>query len=531
MKRRQFLTSAAASLACGLALRPALAQPAVGGGDARVLRFVPESGLTNPDPVWTTTTTARNHAYMIWDTLYGQTSEGVPAPQMAAGHELSDDRLTWRFTLRDGLLFHDGERVLARDCVPSILRWARRRGFGQKLLTQLNEIRALDDQRFEIRLTRPYPLMLEALGTDSCFIMPERISRTDPFTQISEYVGSGPFRFVPGEFIPGSRAAYTRFDRYQPLQAPPDFTSGGKVAEFDRVEWIVMSDPTDASTALRNGQVDWWQNPLVDLLPQLRQADGVNVLTNDTVGVIAMMAFNHVQPPFNNPKLLRALLPAVDQDAFMQAAMGSEPDLYHVPVGAFTPGLSMANDSGIAVLKGPRNPDLARRLVAESGYAGEKVVLMAPSDYPLTQALCQVARDLFEQLGLQVEYQSMDWATLLQRRTSRDPVDKGGWSSFCTTYEGLSLATPASHVPLRGNGFGAWFGWPKSPRIEALRDAWFDAPDLAGRRQLAKQIQLAVWEEVPYIPLGQWFLPTATRNNVHDVVKAPFPIFWGVRKS
>jgi len=522
MQRRTLLAAGAAA---------ALARPAIAQGAARVLRFVPEGNLQNPDPIWTTTTIARNHGFMIWDQLYGQNSKGQPSPQMAAGHELSEDRLTWRFTLREGLTFHDNTPVRAQDCVPSILRWGKRRGLGQVLLSRLNDIRVLDDRRFEIRLKQPYPLMLFALGTDTCFIMPERMSRTDAFSQIKEYVGSGPFRFATDEWVSGAKAVYTRWEKYVPIAGTPDFTSGGKVANFDRVEWIIMPDSATAVGALQQGEVDWVQQPLVDLLSVLRGAPGVKVLVNDTVGVMPMIAFNHIHPPFNNPKVLRALLPAVDQKSFVEAAMGAEPDLYHVPAGVFTPGQPMANDAGIEVFTAPRDLARAKRLLAESGYQGEKVLLMAPSDYPATQAICQVTRDLFAQVGLNVEYASMDFGTLVQRRASREPVEKGGWSSFCTTYEGLSVASPASHFPIRGNGFDGWFGWPTSPRIEALRDAWFDAPDLAAQRAICEQIQLLVWEEVPFIPVGQWFIPTAMRTNLVDVVKAPFPIFWGARKA
>jgi peptide/nickel transport system substrate-binding protein len=525
MHRRTLLAAAAASAAT------ALARPAIGQTDARVLRFVPEGNLQNPDPIWTTTTVARNHGYMIWDTLYGQNSRGEVSPQMAAGHEVSDDRLSWRFTLRDGLVFHDGEPVRARDCVPSIVRWGKRRGLGQVLLARLDEIRPLDDRRFEIRLKRPYPLMLQALGTDTCFIMPERISRTDAFTQITEYVGSGPYRFVREEWVSGAKAVYARWEKYLPIAGAPEFTSGAKVANFDRVEWLVMPDSATQAAALQRGEVDWVQQPLIDLLGVLRTAPGVKVVVNDTIGVMPMIAFNHIHPPFDNPKLLRALLPAVDQQEFLEAAMGDERELYHLPAGVFTPGQPMANDAGLEVLNGPRDAALASKLVAASGYKGEKVVLMSPSDYPMLQALCQVTRDLFERVGLNVEYDSMDWGTLVQRRASREPPEKGGWNSFCTTYEGLSVATPASHFPIRGNGFDGWFGWPTSPRIEALRDAWFDAPDLAAQKAICEQIQLLVWQEVPFIPLGQWFIPTAMRTNLVDVVKAPFPIFWGARKA
>lgn len=524
MQRRTFLAGSAASIG-------SRARPAMAGEGTRVLRFVPQGDLPSPDPIWANTAVARNHGLMVWDTLYGLDHQGRPSPQMAAGHEVSDDRLSWRFTLRDQLVFHDGERVRAQDCVPSILRWAARRGLGKALLARLGDIRAIDDRRFEIRLKRPFPLMLEALGSDSCFIMPERIGRTSPSRQITEVIGSGPYRFVRDEWAGGSRAVYARWDRYVPIETPPDFTSGGKVAQFGRVEWSIMPDPLAASAALIRGEVDWWETPLVDLLATLRGAEGVNVLHNDTVGVQAMIAVNHLHPPFDNPRLLRALLPAVDQGAFMATAMGSEPELYNLPCGVFTPGMPMASDAGLAVLTEPRDLDEARRLVGESGYGGERLVLMAPTDFPATQALCQVARDMFRRVGLTVDYVEMDWATLVARRASHARADHGGWSAFCTTYDGLSVATPASHAPLRGTGLEGWFGWPTSPRIEALREAWFDAPDRAAQRKVCDQLQLAVWDEVPYIPLGQWFSPTATRTTLTDIVPAPFPIFWGARKT
>jgi peptide/nickel transport system substrate-binding protein len=257
----------------------------------------------------------------------------------------------------------------------------------------------------------------------------------------------------------------------------------------------------------------------------------VRVEQNDTIGAIAMLALNHTQPPFDNPDLRRALLPAVDQEEFMQAAWGSEPDLYRTGVGVFTPGMPMANDSGLEALTGPRDAEQAQKLLGETGYGGEKVALLAPSDYPDLQALSQVANDLFQRVGLAVDYLSMDWGSLVQRRASHAPPDKGGWNAFCTTYEGLSVATPASHLPLRGNGDAGWFGWPTSPRMEALRDAWFDSPDLAAQQEICARMQSLAFEEVPFIPLGQRFSPTALREDIVDVVPAPFPIFWNVRRA
>lgn len=522
MRRRTLLAAAVAA--------PALARPALAQDPRRVLRFVPEGNLNNPDPVWTTTTVARNHGLMIWDMLFARDAEFAPRPQMVEAWENSADGLSWSFRLREGLAFHDGEPVRGVDCVSSIRRWAQRRPLGQTLLERAEEMRATGDRTFVIRLKRPFGLMLDTLS-DSCFVMPERIARTDAFTQIADYVGSGPFRFVRDQWVSGSQAIYVRNEAYRPRAEAPGFMAGGKVVHFDRVEWRIMPDPATAVSALGNNEVDWIQQPQVDLLPLMRRNRAIRVAVNDRIGVTGMIALNHVQPPFSNQKLRQALLPALEQRDFVTAALGSEPELYRVPVGTFTPGLPMASDEAMEVLTGPRDLSRARRMVAESGYAGERVVLMAPTDYPATMAIAQVANDLFKRIGLNVDFSAMDWGTLVQRRASKEPVDRGGWSAFCTTYEGLTVADPATHIPLRGNGPAGWFGWPTSPRLEALREEWLDAPDLATRQAIARRMQRIALEEVPYVPTGQHFNPTAYRTSVQDIVPASFPIFWGARKA
>ena len=508
----------------------ALARPALAVMPATVLRFVPQGNLNNPDPVWTTTTIARNHGLMIWDTLYSMTAALEPRPQMVEGHTVLDDGRTWRFTLRPGLNFHDGEPVRSVDCIASIQRWAKRRGLGQRLLLQTTEMRVVSDLVFEIRMTKPYALMTLALA-DWCFIMPERVAKTSPFEQIGEYVGSGPFRFVRDEWISGSQAVYARNPAYVPRQEAPDGAAGGKVVNFDRVEWRIVPDQATAAAALQSNEVDWVEQPLLDLLPTLRKARGVRILRNDKVGAIAMVALNHLHPPFNNPKLRQALLPALDQKAFMEAAYGEETDLYRTGVGVFTPGLGMASTAGLEALTSPRDPARTRRLVAESGYKGERVVLMAPSDYADQQAFSQVMRDVMVKAGMTVDYVSMDWGTLVQRRASREPPEKGGWNMFCTTYEGSTVANPASHLPMRGNGLEGWFGWPTDAPMEALRDQWFDAADEAAQRRICDAMQVRAFETVPFYPVGQRFLPTAVRDSLKDIVAASYPVFWGVKRA
>ena len=413
--------------ATGLAL--AAPRLALGQGSARTLRFIPQGNLANPDPVWTTTTIARNHELMVYDTLFGLGQDFRPKPQMAAGHEVSADGLVHTVTLRPELHFHDGEKVLARDCVASIARWSRRDVLGQHLAAILEEMRPLADDKFEIRLKRPWAGLTWALGKPSasiCAIMPERLARTDPFTQVTEHVGSGPFRFRADQWVPGSLAVYERNPHYVPRDEPPDFLAGGKPVHFDRVEWLVLPDPATAAAALQNNEADWWETPLADLLPVLRRSRDIAVEVVNTAGALGVLRFNHLHPPFDRVAVRRALLPAIDQRAFMQAALGNDEALWRVPAGAFTPGTPLANDEGIEAVAGPRDIEAARRALAAAGYDGRKVVLLQPSDYPTLSALAEVAADTMRRVGFNVDLQSMDWGTLVQRRASREPPEKGG---------------------------------------------------------------------------------------------------------
>ena len=484
MYRRGVLKSGVSVAVLGTA---GLARPAIAQGAAKTLRFVPQANLGSLDPIWTTAGPTTNYGYLVFDTLYGIDDRLEAQPQMCAGHEVSRDRLTWTFTLRDGLLFHDNEKVRAIDCTTSLARWAVKDPFGQQIASQTDEMKPLDDKRFQIRLKKPFSHMLYALSARACFMMPERMAKTPASEQIKEYVGSGPYRFLASEWVSGARAAWAKFDKYVPRQEPPQYFSGGKVVNVDRVEWIVQPDPATAAAALQTGEVDWVEIPLIDLLPMLKRAGGIEVKKLDRFGYLGVLALNHLYPPFDNPKLLRALLPAVDQKTDVQAVVGEQTDLGRYPVGFFTDGTPMANKAGLEVLSGPRDIVLAKKLVAESGYKGEPILLMSPTDYPAIGQLAQVTHSLFLELGLNVEFIAMDFSTMISRRASSSPPSKGGWNCFCTVWSGLTVSNPGRSYPLRANGKGGWFGWPTDERLEELRQQWFDAPDLAAQQAVSEQ--------------------------------------------
>ena len=526
MKRRTLLAGAASiSLA-----RPTLAQPAI-AQPARVLRFVPQANLANPDPIWTTATVAINHGYMVWDTLYGIDNKLESHPQMCAGQTTSVDGLTWEFTLRDGLRFHDGEPVRAVDCTTSIARWGQKDPFGIQLMSQMDEMSALDDKRFRMRLRAPFAQMLYALGAQGCVIMPERMAKTPASQQVTEYIGSGPFRFLPKEWVSGASAAYERFDGYVPRPEPAEWFSGGKVVHFDRVEWVVQPDPATAASALQTGEVDWIEQPLIDLVGSLKAMPGVEVASYDALGVLAMVVVNHLHPPFDNPAVLRAVLSAVDQKEFVEAVVGDQDDLGVVPAGFFVVGAPMASSAGMEALTGKRDLSAAKAAILAAGYKGEKVVLMAPSDQPALMAIAQVTNSLWTKLGLNVDFQVMDWGTLVSRRTKQDDLGSGGWNAFCTTWAGLSVTNPGASYPLQALGRKGWLGWYSNPAMVSLHDQWLVAPDEPAQKAVCENIQREAFQNPPFLPLGQWKQPWAFRKSLTGFVKCGNVLFWGVQKA
>jgi len=527
--RRSFLKSAAAIGAA------TLAAPRIGSAQsAQTLKFIPQADLVVLDPIWTTATVTRNHGFMVYDTLFGQDGGFRAQPQMAAGAVVENDGKLWKITLRPGLKFHDGSPVLARDCVASITRWGKRDGFGQALMASTDELSAPDDKTIQFRLKAPFPLLADALAkcySAPCFILPERLAKTDAFTQVTEMVGSGPFRFKTDERNVGNLAVYEKNNDYVPREGGAvEWTAGPKRVNFDRVEWHTIPDGATAGAAVQSGELDWWEYPTPDLLPLLRKARDVEVAIKDPTGSMLIMRLNWLYPPFDNPAIRRIILGAVSQEDFAISVAGTDPAMWKAGVGVFTPGTPSSSAAGLKPQVGPTDFDRVRRELKAAGYNGEKVVLMGASDLSVIKAEADVGADLLTRCGMNVDYQVTDWGTLVQRRAKKDPPAQGGWNVIFTGFGGLDFASPAGHQLLRGNGSGAWFGWPDDPKLEQLRQDWFNAGDPAAQKQICEQIQLQALQDVPYVPIGQYFQPVAFRKSLQGVMTG-FPIFWNIHRG
>ena len=512
MRRRDLLTG----LAAGAVLPASLAAPARAQGDAaHTLRFIPQADVTTLDPLNTTSYGVRTHGHLCWDTLYGLDESFTPRPQLCEGHVVEDDGLRWVFTLRDGIRFHDNEPIRAADAVASINRWLPRDVLGQSLQARVEEIRALDDRRFEIRLKQRFGPMLAALAKPSsyaCFIYPERFARIDPARPFTEVVGSGPYRFVANERLSGARVVYRRFEGYRPNPNPPSLLGGAKLAHMERVEFQVITDPATAAASMQSGDSDWYEQVVPDLRPLLRRARGITLERVDFGGLMASLRFNHLHPPFDNPGVRRALLHSLSQADFMQSIMGTDRALWRDGIGVFPTSSALANDEGIGALTSPRSTDAARQALRAAGYAGEKVTVLHPTDVANNNALSTVLTDLMQRSGLNAESATSDWGSVLARRANMNPPAQGGWNALVVLFGGIDLGNPAQHPLLRANGRQAWFGWPSSPALEALRDEWLDTEPLPAQQDIARRIQRQFWQDLPFIPLGQYYIDSAWKG-------------------
>jgi len=531
LSRRSVLKGGAAGVA---SLAASGARRGQAAPNPKILNAVMQGDLRSFDPVWTTAEITADYANMIYDVLFAPDAALRPRPQMIGDWDLSPDRRTYRFALRDGLVWHDGSPVTATDCVASIRRWAARNPAGQMMMDGAKDLSARDDKSFVLSLREPFGLVLAALcpsARPDCFIMPKKVAETDPFQQITSHVGSGPFTFNEGESRPGSRFVFDRFAQYVPRAEPASGLAGGKVVHLDRVIWHDIADDAAALAALEADQIDFFELPPADLVPQLRSNPDIKLCVLNGSGNIGMMRLNCLHPPFSNVKARRAMLYLVSQEEIMKANFGN-PKYYNTVASWFGYRTPMTNDANTAWFRKAPDPDFARQLFEESGYQGEKVVILQATDFDFMNNSAQIIAGWLKEIGVNAELAPSTWGDIVSRRAVMAPDDQGGWDISIIYGSNEDFADPITNIPQVANGRKGWFGWPENPEYEALRKQWARVETLAERQAIAHKMQAIAWDFVPMVLLGQWVSPAAMRRNVHGLIAAPDIIaFWNVSKT
>lgn len=512
--------------ACALAAL-LLAAPAARAQN-RVVRVSLNTELQVLDPIVTTINSARVFAYLVYDTLVGMDSRGNFRPQMLEGWEISPDRLTYSFTLREGLEWSDGTPVTAEDCIASIRRWARREPFGGTMMDAVSELRTIDARRFEMRLSRPFAFVIEALGRSGHQVpvmMPARLAQMDASVAVPEVIGSGPFLFLRNEWRPGERASFIPNPRYRPRAEPADGLAGGKLVRVDRIELLSISDQSTRAAALQSGELDFLEIAPLDFVAPLRR--NPNVVVGRPQGIdqfLALLNVNHAAPPFDNIQVRRALQAAVQQPEVM-AAMGLPDDLVVPMCGSIymcnAPG---STDAGTEPLRSA-GIERARSLLRESGYNNEPVILLHAQSSALLNPIGLVVADQMRRAGFNVEMLSSDYATVAQRRLRRT-----GWAVAPIVNNGIDLLNPIANPLVAFNCSDVSPGWYCDPGLTGLLRQYAASGDPQQQRDLAAQIQAAMHGHVNYVLAGQFSGPPAWRASLRGVVPFSFPVFWNMER-
>jgi peptide/nickel transport system substrate-binding protein len=523
MQKRTFL-------GLSVALLTGAAMPARAQASGKVLRTVPLSDLKILDPIWTTAVVTRNHAFMIYDTLFGVDEKGRPQPQMVDTFRSNADLTVWDFTLRSGLVFHDGSPVTSDDVIASVRRWAKRDPFGQRMFASVTAFEAVDNKSFRMTFGEAFGLVPEALGKASTpvpFIMPKRVADTPADQQIADTTGSGPFIFKKDEYRPGERVVYVRNPQYKARTEAASGTAGGKQVYLDRVEWIIFKDSQTKINALVNGEVDMLEaSPEVAALRPNQQIELLELVPP----YLSMVYYNHLVPPFNDPKIARAAMLAINQEAMLRGQM-VEPDLYRPCTSIFQCGSLYASDK-TGGFTGKPQFEKAKALLKDAGYNGAPVVVLAPTDLPGLDTFPVIYAQLLKLAGFNVDLQAMDWAALTTRRVKKVPANMGGWNVFISQWNASDAANPAMYGPLTGSGEKGYIGWPTDAQLEALKGNFLTAKSEAERKRIAEEMQVRAYDAAIFGPIGENRVFSAVRKGVvGGLLRGPAVVYWNVKKS
>ena len=513
--------------ALALAALPCMAQA------QSTLRIVLVNDLASLDPVVSTAAFVRNHGFLNYDQLFALDTKGEAQPQMVGAWSVTPDGMSYSFTLREGLAFHDGSPVRAADAVASIKRWAQRDVVGRALAAATASMEATDDKTFTIKLSRPFALVTEALArptASALFVMPERIAATPATQAFTDPLGSGPFIFQKELWRAGDRAIYLRNPAYKPRPEPADGLAGGKVAKLERIEWRAIPDQATAAAALQAGEIDLIEQPSPDILPLLERNPAIRTMALNPVGSMVWLRLNHALPPFDNPKVRQAVLFMINQKENLDAAgIRASEQVPYCPA-YFLCGSPLETAAGA---QGMRAADMAKAqaLLKEGGYAGQKVVFLNAADSPINNAVTLTMAAAMKKAGMNVDVATMDWATLTQRRNKREPVEQGGWNLFVTVANVLDGGSPLTNLYLASPCQGGLAGWPCDQTLEDLRRAWWEESNPMKRRATLDQVHARAYEVLPYINAGQFRILAAFRSNVVGLRATTIPVFWGVEKN
>lgn len=439
--------------------------------------------------------------------LVAYRADGSVGPMLASGWTVSPDGRTYRFALRRGIRFHNGEPLTAGAVKWSLDRyfapdsgWRCKSAFGANGIARVLSVAAPDPDTVVVTLDRAAPLFLKTLARTDCgetgIVARASVGR-DGVWRFP--IGTGPFRW--GVWRRNQYIDLVRFPGYRPLPGPPDGNCGGKRALVDRVRFSIIPDGSAASAALLRGSLDVLDELAPNELGNVRGVPGINVLSAPTSDFFALL-FQARNPLIHDARLRRAIALAID-DAALARVVGH--------------GAAVANSSPIPVtspfhgrVEAPligQNLPLARRLVKASGYRGQEIQLITNRRYPQGFDSAILIQAMARSVGINMRIVTLDWATQLARYESGD-------------YQAMVFPFSARLDPsfildtLIGDGRAdphkVWY----SPQARALLKQSIETGPAAARQAIFDRLDRLFRREVPAVILFNDVRETAVRSDV-----------------
>ena len=486
------------------------------------LRIVAAGSIQSFDPLWTTASGTGNVSNTILEGLFEYTSDYGIGPLIVESWESGDDNLSWTFKIREGIKFHDGtplttEQVQGtlnrqKDRAP-ILRLVRNEfGAGEGEFENFFTIE--DDLNFSIHLKEGTGLVIDALGPQG--FGPRLITADwyDNYTANDSAEGppngTGPFIFE--EWLPGDRWSATRYEDYSPHPSPANGTSGGHTAYVDRMVYIEVPDQTTRVAALQTREVHIVQEFPAELLSRLEADPEVALYDNPPFRLLGH--FNHVRPPFDNKLARQAMVKAYDNQKALTLATG-DPAFTRLCPSLLQCGTKWETSAGSDGFYYSQNLEEAKQLLEEAGVTGARVRLMDPADRQPAHAAAQVSREVLTALGFDVDFQVMDWATMVAQRARPDD-----WEFF-HTWSGVTVRSgPVGHLLFSELQYDAWFN-NYQDTTGMQRDIYSRLARATSEEEqieLNDEFHMHFYEDAIFLQVGEFFSRWAASTEVQGIV-------------
>jgi peptide/nickel transport system substrate-binding protein len=483
------------------------------------------------DPVVNMLGVVQEHGYLIYDQLFGYGCDGMPRPQMVDQYSVKSDAAgaVWTMSLRPGMKWHDGTAVTSKDAIASITRWSKTDQVGRKLAAIGMQFAEVDENTFTITMPVESPLLLQGLAkstSPALFMMRASDAARAHTEPVTEFIGSGPFKFVASEYAKGHKAIYEKNADYIPRSEPADCLAGGKIAKVDRIEWLVMPDYSTAVSALLGGEIDMYETPPLDLLPVIEANPDLRIQNINKLGKIGMLRINSKSPLFSTSEARVALIKAFNQADAMAVVAGDQKywrECYSYFACGGTNEYKEASSDAMAF-----DGAAAKSQLEAAGYKGDPIRMLVVGDDEVLRKLGTYAAEAMRAAGLQVDMQVMDFAALLAKRR-----DTTAWDVFTSWNFGVELNHPFVSLALAdGCVDGGYPGAACTPALNEAKDRWAVEPDQEKNAALIKEMgRLADTQHVPYVPLGAFDQPVAYHSSLSGVLDTPLPVFWNIEKK